>query len=783
MSDDQGWGDTGYNGHPVILTPELDAMAAEGYVFNQFYAAAPNCSPSRASILTGRNHVRCKVSNHGHYMRAQEITLAEALKDAGYVTGAFGKMHIGSGQTNSPANPSAMGFDEWVVGLNYFDVNPYLSHFGDVDYHPAEQGSVITMDETIDFLDRHKGGGKPMFVLAWFPAPHQPFHEGDSNLYVGETHAGYYREVTLLDEQLGRLRQWLRDNSIHENTILWFCSDNGGRTTGESATGGRGGKGGLYEGGLRVPAIIEWPARSLAGSTDVPVVHTDMYPTLLAIVGVSVENQLPLDGEDVRSIMEGTSTTHGSVGFWDELEAGQATQSDPILSAIMAKQLAGDPLPHDPARIKKDIDEFPQLAVATPSGNDPWVAWLEWPWKLHRRYNTSSYELYNLESDPMEATNLVAVPEHLMRVANMKTNMWAWQESVIGSINGSDYGQREAWLPMNRTAGVEAFDANGGKRADLVNFADNTSHWVAGRHNRAVELDGVDDELDMDNDYFYPPVGANERTVSAWIKTGSSGRICQWGDAAFTGSAWDVAIDGAGKLRLDTGTGFLAGQTDLRDNLWHHIAVVFPNTGTPNVTDAILYVDGSAETPSASIAEAVRTSNSEIQLGGARTSFISIDEFKIVPEAWSAADVLAEFNATNQASAAWLYRHSMTNTPVDWASDGDGDGLNLLSEYAYGNDPNVADESNWLVQAQYNTGTGKLETTYTRRKDGTHDLGYTVALTTNLVDGAWSLPWAVQSTVDHPSLDPGLFEAQTIESDASLADEPALFLRVEITQP
>jgi hypothetical protein len=302
-------------------------------------------------------------------------------------------------------------------------------------------------------------------------------------------------------------------------------------------------------------------------------------------------------------------------------------------------------------------------------------------------------------------------------------------------------------------------------------------------------MDGIDDEVDMGNDYFYPPIGANARTVSAWLKTSGSGRVCQWGGdssiyyPAVSGTHWDIAIDANGKLHLDIGTGFLAGQTDLRDNAWHHIAVVLPDDGSPNVAEAILYIDGSAETPSASSAAAVQTSNSAIQLGGVRTNSLCIDEFRIVPVALSASDVLAEFNATNQVSAAWLHRHSVTNNPVDWNSDDDGDGLDLLSEYAYGNDPNVPDESNWLVRSGYNIGTGKLETTYTRRKDGTHDLGYAVSLTTNLVDGAWTLPWAVQSTVDHPSLDPGLFEVQTVESDSGLAGEPALFLRVKVSQP
>ena len=106
MADDQGWGDVGYNGHPFVQTPELDAMAGGGFVFDRFYAAAPVCSPTRASVMTGRHPIRTKVPNHGRYMREKEITIAETLKANGYVTGVFGKLHLGSGQPGSPANPT-----------------------------------------------------------------------------------------------------------------------------------------------------------------------------------------------------------------------------------------------------------------------------------------------------------------------------------------------------------------------------------------------------------------------------------------------------------------------------------------------------------------------------------------------------------------------------------------------------------------------------------------------------------------------------------------------------
>jgi arylsulfatase A-like enzyme len=130
MSDDHGHGDCGFTGHPFVKTPHLDDMARNAVVFKNFHAAAPVCSPTRASVLTGRHPFRANVPNHGHYMRPDELTIAEVLRDAGYVTGHFGKWHIGSVQAESPTSPGGAGFDEWLTGLNFFDIDPYLSRNG-----------------------------------------------------------------------------------------------------------------------------------------------------------------------------------------------------------------------------------------------------------------------------------------------------------------------------------------------------------------------------------------------------------------------------------------------------------------------------------------------------------------------------------------------------------------------------------------------------------------------------------------------------------------------------
>ena len=436
MADDQGWGDTGYNGHPFVQTPALDGMARDGFVFNRFYAAAPVCSPTRASVLTGRNPIRCKVPQHGRYMRPHEQTIAEALKANGYVTGIFGKVHLGSGQPDTPCNPSGMGFDEWCVGLNFFDNDPYLSRHGKVE-HRKGKGSELLMDDAIAFLQKHKDSNRPTFTVIWFPSPHGPFGEKPDGppLYTDKSQAGYFREITLLDQQVGRLRNALDTMGMADQTLLWYCSDNGGLAT--KTSGGRMKKGSIYEGGLRVPSVVVWPDGKLQGRTDFPAMTSDIYPTLLAITDTHVAGQHPLDGIDLVPVFRKQITKRPKpMGFWHDFQGGQSTWSDRILKAIMEKQHANAPTPHDRERMLKDVNEFPQFAEDTRNGH---AAWTDWPWKLHFIARPGKWELYNLEKDPMETNNLATHSDQRLRLKRMKADLNSWMNSVIRSINGKDY--------------------------------------------------------------------------------------------------------------------------------------------------------------------------------------------------------------------------------------------------------------------------------------------------------------------------------------------------------
>jgi arylsulfatase A-like enzyme len=440
MADDHGYGDTGYTRHPFVKTPHLDAMAKTGVVFNRFYASAPVCSPTRASFMTGRHPFRTNVPNHGHYMRPEEKTIAEALKSSGYVTGHFGKWHIGSVQPDSPTNPGGAGFDEWLSGLNFFDNDPYLSRNGKYE-HLKGAGTVISMEATIDFLKRHCHDDRPMFTVTWFPSPHDPQEEipdglvNAGKLYNDEktNKPGYFREITLIDQQVGRLQVALRDLGIEKNTLFIYCSDNGGLV--RESSGGREKKGSIYEGGLRVPAIFQWPARYQARIIETPVFTSDLYPTLVAIAGAKVSPQPQLDGIDLTPILDGTSPTHPPMGFWHGYQKGESTWSDRIIKSLMEAEQSGKPNPF-PGRRLKNVNEYPDLDENDLHGH---AAWNSWPWKLHRieQNGKVKIELYHLIDDPMEKNDLSSrEPE---RTAKMLLSLETWQRSVLRSWSGRDY--------------------------------------------------------------------------------------------------------------------------------------------------------------------------------------------------------------------------------------------------------------------------------------------------------------------------------------------------------
>jgi arylsulfatase A-like enzyme len=459
MADDQGWGDMAYAGDPVLHTPNFDNAAATGLRFDRFYAAAPVCSPTRASVLTGRTPNRMGVFKWGYPMRPQETTLAEALKAAGYTTGHFGKWHLGSVRSTSPANPGKNGFDRWVSAPNFYDNDAVMSDQGRA---VAKQGesSEIAVDDCLTWMRDALEEDLPIFAVVWFGSPHSPHQarDEDRQLYADQpaNRRDFLGEITGMDRAFGKLRDALSDLGIRENTILWYCSDNGGLQKLGNTGGFRGHKSQVYEGGLLVPAILEWPSViRQPRSTELRCTTCDIYPTLLDLVGLDLvgldavgtapSSQPPLDGISLRPLIEDHSPAvrPTPIGFWDHTAKGISTPSAEWMGQLLAAQQAGGDLPPNEASAAAaelpnpphPLDSFPGHA-----------AWIDGDWKLHRiqsaKGSSLRLELYDLAADPQETTDLAS--QQPDRVAEMQQQLEAWLESVARSLNGEDYADTKA---------------------------------------------------------------------------------------------------------------------------------------------------------------------------------------------------------------------------------------------------------------------------------------------------------------------------------------------------
>ncbi|MGE9290008.1 MAG: sulfatase-like hydrolase/transferase, partial [Puniceicoccales bacterium] len=299
MTDDQGYGQTGYYDHPLLETPNLDKMAENGLRFDRFYAGSSVCSPTRASVLTGRTPHRSGVPDHGYALRHQEKTLPQALKNAGYTTGFFGKWHLnglrGPGvpiTEDDPYSPGTFGFEDWLAVTNFFDIDPVMSKNGDWTEYTGITSDII-VDAAMTFIVESTRANQPFFAVIWDGSPHDPFLATEEDRapfipHMNEKAANHLAEIVAFDRSLGRLREFLREQNLSENTILWYCSDNGGLkgTFGDTVKGLRGMKGTPFEGGLRVPAIVEWPGTIEPRITQFNASTMDIFPTLVDVIGL-----------------------------------------------------------------------------------------------------------------------------------------------------------------------------------------------------------------------------------------------------------------------------------------------------------------------------------------------------------------------------------------------------------------------------------------------------------------------------------------------------------------
>ena len=400
MTDDQGWGQTGYYDHPVLQTPNLDAMAKNGLRFDRFYAGAPVCSPTRASVLTGRTNDRTGVLDHGYALRKQEKTISVALKNEGYATGHFGKWHLnglrGPGVPvlkEDSHSPGEFGFDHWLTVTNFFDIDPLMSENGSFIDLKGNSSDII-VGKALEFIKEKSNQNLPFFTVIWDGSPHDPFLASDkdrSNFKsLNENSQHHYGELVAFDRSLGVLRKTLKDLGLEKNTILWYCSDNGGlRNILPSTVGGlRGSKTTIWEGGLRVPAVIEWPQVIKPRITHYPASTMDIFPTIADILDLPETDLLkPVDGISLKPIFKNDIRNRDKKIPFRYKDQGALVDNNFKLVATSIQ--------------KKE------------------------------------FELYDLENDSGETTDLAA--QNPMIFNQMKTDFLKWGKSIDSSLDGIDY--------------------------------------------------------------------------------------------------------------------------------------------------------------------------------------------------------------------------------------------------------------------------------------------------------------------------------------------------------
>ena len=462
MADDMGWAQTGYYGHPILKTPHLDAMAENGLRMDRFYAGAPSCTPTRASVMTGRTNDRTGAFRVGSYINKQEKMLSTAFKDAGYITAHFGKWHLNMDSPDldhplpksDPHNPGELGFDYWLSHTTGFDRSFELSRNGVLEKFEGD-GSEIIVEEAVKFITDELEEGKPFFIIIWYSAPHGPWEASEEDIKpflgkVDRTSAHAHGEIVAIDRSIGNLRTSLRELGIADNTLVWFTSDNGGSPNldvrvwpSKDSFGGAGGQGmemeypsncsneidfnltstearelhgcirgmdpdstgylrgfkkDFYEGGLRVPTVIEWPAGIEPRVTNFPSSTYDMFPTLIDVAGLSPDS--------INVVHDGISI----IELFDY--------------------------------------ELPKREVPIGFRANGGLMWLDNDWKLVRnvdydgkKFVTTDYELYNVIGDPTESNNLIEMYPEI--AAKMIEQQSKWSLSVSKSAFGADYPEKQ----------------------------------------------------------------------------------------------------------------------------------------------------------------------------------------------------------------------------------------------------------------------------------------------------------------------------------------------------
>jgi arylsulfatase A len=422
VTDDQGWMDLHCQGNGRLNTPRIDTLARQGVRFTSAYAAAPVCSPTRGALITGLAPARLHITQHGqdgppfwpsdrplqppsaeHVLPLETVTIAEHLQKAGYATGFFGKWHL-SGEPdgkNPPASgpnfwPEHQGFDVNIGGCGFGGPPTYFDPYRIPAIKSRKAGEYLTdrlAGETIEFMQAEHT--KPMFICLWTYNPHYPFEAPEELIAkykgkegLGLKNATYGAQIEAIDRAIGKVLDELDRLKIADDTLVIFTSDNGGW---EGATDNRplrSGKGDLYEGGIRVPLIIRWPSMVAAekavapGSMNpTPVISMDIAATILDAAGLKLESGEKFDGNSLRPLLHNQELNRDELFF-----------------------------------------HYPHYAWH--KSNRPGGAVRAGQYKLIRRYDDNSLELFDLSTDIGEQRNLAAAKPKVAAKLNERLGQW-----------------------------------------------------------------------------------------------------------------------------------------------------------------------------------------------------------------------------------------------------------------------------------------------------------------------------------------------------------------------
>ena len=421
LSDDLGYGDLACYGNEVVETPNLDRFAKEGLRLTSCYAAAPNCSPARTGLMTGRTPYRVGIYNwipmfSPMHVPKSEITIATLLRKHGYATAHCGKWHLnGRFNLSGQPQPSDHGFQHWFSTQNnalpnHHDPDNFVRN-GEAVGQLKGYSADLVAKEALDWLTEKRDKTKPFFLFLCFHEPHEPIASAPKYAqkyakFKDPAREAHHGNITQMDAAFGRLMAALDEQNLREETLIVFTSDNGPAITAIHPYGSAGPlrskKGFLYEGGIRVPGMIRWPGHVQAGSeSDEPICGVDWLPTLCAITGIEPPQDRPIDGSDIRPLFAGQPVKRKTPLYW---------QFHHVQSGPQVAMREGDW----------------KIVGFTSGQNPPPTADITEEAMEHINSATlESFALYNLKTDIGETTNLAEKePARLKKMSEQLTKLY-----------------------------------------------------------------------------------------------------------------------------------------------------------------------------------------------------------------------------------------------------------------------------------------------------------------------------------------------------------------------